>query len=207
MTRAIPEYWIERLFARMEAIYAARFHDFWRNVDDFDAVKRIWREGLADMSDADLRRGVAALFHTRPVPDLPAFRDLCRPAPRQFTTQPPHECLTDQRQQLTSEGEAQLERIKAMTKKAFLPDSPRADGIAWAYRLLANAEKGHAVNAMQIAFAHEAIRSYETTHQRIDAGNAAGDELELPQRVPSPHIYTDEPRQREPGDDDEEIAA
>ncbi|WP_250532262.1 hypothetical protein [Caballeronia sp. ATUFL_F1_KS39] len=201
MTRAVSEHWIERLFSRMESIYGARFHDFWRNVEDLNKTKKIWREGLADMTDLDLRRGVAALFHTRSVPDLPAFRELCRPVPKQFETPmiPPHSCLTDQRPTITPEGIAQLAYIKTIVADTF--EQARPDGIEWARRLPANAKEGQAINAVQIEFAEDAIRRWEMTHHQAERDDDQPDEL--PPRVPSPHIYGD----REPGSDDEELAS
>ncbi|TCK37996.1 hypothetical protein B0G84_3298 [Paraburkholderia sp. BL8N3] len=201
MTRNVPEHWVERLFARMQSIYGARFQDFWRNVDDLDEVKAVWREGLASVADEDLRRGVAALFHTRNVPDLPAFLELCRPTPQQFA---PHECLSDQRQRLTPNGEAQLDRIKAMVKATSQSNNTRTGHIRWAVRLLERATNGEHITAFQVAFAEEAIKRWEATHGPIDAsdGEPIREPIELPRVVPSPHIY-DPAAGREPGSDDD----
>ncbi|MDR5757879.1 hypothetical protein [Caballeronia sp. LZ035] len=165
-----------------------------------DEVKTTWRAGLAEFNDEALKRGVAALFHEKSPPDLPRFRQLCHPTPQQFVT---HTALTDQRHRMTPEGFAQLKRIKGllMANPAYLPNSHRADGIQWAYKLLDKATRGQA-NAMQVAFAEDAIRRWKASHHVAD--REGDDELtDLPRRIPSPHIYGD----CEPGSDDEEAAA
>lgn len=201
MTRKATDRVVDLVFRRMASLYGNAFAEKWRGVDA-DDVRDTWATGLGGFTDQQIVVGLERLFHHPGPPDLPAFMALCRP---QIAT---NECLTDERQRLTSEGEAQLERIKAMTKKAaFLPDSPRGDSIEWAYRMLAKAEQGHAYNAMQIAFARDAIRNYEATHH-VERDHEDETDFDLPAPIPSPHIYSNEPvRQREPGDDDEEIAA
>ncbi|MGF6986513.1 hypothetical protein QFZ99_006054 [Paraburkholderia atlantica] len=179
MLRSIPEHWIERLFARMESIYGARFQDFWRGVSDPADVKAVWREGLAGQSDEALRRGVAALFHERHPPTLPRFLELCAPQPAMYTRNDP--ALTDDRRTSPGEAREQLARIREMAS-ALLREhgAPVGGGIRWAHRLLQRAENGEHITAHQIGFAKSAIESYGRTHGRNENGH-----------------------QREPGSDDE----
>ncbi|MBC8638292.1 hypothetical protein IAG25_15840 [Caballeronia sp. EK] len=201
MSASLPESIVTRLFVRMLSLWGTRFTALWADSDEAE-VKRVWAKGLAHTKPDDFTRGLGALFHEPKPPDLPRFLELCRPVPQQFAT---HALLLrDDRASMTPEGFAQLQRIKGllMANPAYLPNSPRADGIQWAYKLLDNAAKGHAVNAMQVAFAEDAIRRWHATHH-VAEREADDEPIDLPQRIPSPHIYGD----REPGSDDEKAAA
>lgn len=46
----LPTPWIERLFARFEGMYGAKFHDAWRGTD-LANVKAVWAEDLAGFAD------------------------------------------------------------------------------------------------------------------------------------------------------------
>ncbi|MBB5469355.1 hypothetical protein HDG32_005502 [Paraburkholderia sp. CI2] len=180
MIRAIPEPWIERLFARMESIYGSRFHDMWRGGEIVE-IKATWREGLANVTDEGLKRGVAALFHEQHPPTLPRFIDLCRPQPAMYT--PNVAALTDDRRSSPEVAREQLAKIRE-TANGLLRQhgAPAGGGIRWAYRLLQRASDGEHITAHQIAFAKEAIENYNLTHGRIE-------------------------RSREPGSDDEDCVA
>lgn len=197
MPASLPESVVTRLFAHMLSLWGTRFTALWADSDE-KTVKRVWAKALANTKPEDFKRGLAALFHEPKPPDLPRFLELCRPTPQQFVM---HAMLDDQSRRMTPEGFSQLQRIKGflMGNPAYLPNSHRADGIQWAYKLLNNAATGHAVNAMQIAFAEDAIRRWHATHHVSE--QEAEDVIDLPRRIPSPHIYGD----REA--DDEEAAA
>ncbi|MGF6607087.1 hypothetical protein OKW45_001987 [Paraburkholderia sp. WSM4175] len=171
MGRAIPEYWIERLFARMESIWGARFQDFWRNVSDPNEVKAVWGEGLADVTDEGLKRGVAALFHEPGPPTLPRFLELCRPQPAMYT--PNRAALTDERRTAPGEAREQLARIREIAAGLLREHgAPAGGGIRWAFRLLQLAENGEHITANQIGFAKEAIENYNRTHGQHENGHA-----------------------------------
>lgn len=70
---------IERLFARLAAMYGARFADLWRGAD-IEHVKRVWAEELSDYTRDEIARGVAACRSRDWPPTLPEFLKLCRPA-------------------------------------------------------------------------------------------------------------------------------
>ncbi|SAL05989.1 hypothetical protein AWB78_07813 [Caballeronia calidae] len=214
MTRAIPEHWVERLFDRMQSIWGARFADFWRNSPEPDAVKAVWREGLADLTDNALRRGVAALIHEKAPPTLPRFRELCHVDPMYVAPSVP--VLTHEHR-ITPVGIDNKAKIDAILAKHRLPKrepGPGTDGIKWAFKILREANERD-VPLNKLANAQDAIRNWCASHgcSRDDFDENGdwirdpiarhADDVELPPLVDSPHIY----REREPGDDDEEIAA
>lgn len=112
MPRNVPEFWIERLFERMTSLYGSRFVDQWRD-GNLEDVKRVWREGLAIVTDEGLKRGVAALFHEKLPPTLPRFIELCRNEPMQNTSTQP--ALTGPRVVTPAAREA-LDRINEILK-------------------------------------------------------------------------------------------
>lgn len=71
--------WVDRLFARLWAMYGNRFAQMWAG-QDMDAVKAIWRDELADLAPDEIRTGVAACKSRDWPPTLPEFVKLCRPA-------------------------------------------------------------------------------------------------------------------------------
>ncbi len=74
---ALPEEWIERLFARFEAMYGARFADAWKGCD-LRNVKFVWAETLGSLSRDELSAGVAGCMTREWPPTLPEFVTLCR---------------------------------------------------------------------------------------------------------------------------------
>lgn len=77
---ALPEHWIERLFARFEAMYGARFADAWKGCD-LKNVKVVWAESLGTYSRDELAAGVAGCMAKDWPPTLPEFLRLCRQPP------------------------------------------------------------------------------------------------------------------------------
>lgn len=75
---AVPESWIDSLFARMSAMYGAKFADLWRGTD-LAVVRRLWGVELASVSRDELKAGVDALTKRPFPPTLPEFLSLCRP--------------------------------------------------------------------------------------------------------------------------------
>lgn len=74
----IPMPWIEKLFARLTAMYGNRFLDMWRGLN-MKEIKAVWAEQLAGMSGQEIRTGVQALIGRDFPPSLPEFIKLCRP--------------------------------------------------------------------------------------------------------------------------------
>src|SRR5579872_932889 len=76
---ALPEKWIERLFAEMSMTYGRKFTDQWGGQDPH-ALKRFWATKLAGFTGEELKRGVATLQLREWPPTLPEFVKLCRPS-------------------------------------------------------------------------------------------------------------------------------
>jgi len=74
----LPEPWIERLFARFEAMYGARFADAWKGCS-IAHVKAVWAEDLGGFSRDELAAGIAGCRSRDWPPTLPEFMKLCRP--------------------------------------------------------------------------------------------------------------------------------
>lgn len=71
--------WVERLFARLSAMYGARFADMWSGLD-MAKVKAAWAEDLGDLTLDEVTRGVSACKLRDWPPTLPEFLSLCRPS-------------------------------------------------------------------------------------------------------------------------------
>lgn len=71
--------WIDRLFARLGAMYGNRFALMWEG-QDMDGVKSVWMEDLADFTPDEITAGVAACKTREWPPTLPEFVRLCRPS-------------------------------------------------------------------------------------------------------------------------------
>ena len=74
---AFPDSAIERLFARFEGMYGAKFADAWKGCD-LRNVKSVWAETLGALSRDELARGVAGCMTKEWPPTLPEFVKLCR---------------------------------------------------------------------------------------------------------------------------------
>ncbi|WP_322092792.1 hypothetical protein [Paraburkholderia bannensis] len=174
MSRAIPEAWIEKLFARMASIWGSRFADMWRDTD-LDEVKSVWRASLSDVTDDGLRRGVSKLIHHLHPPDLPAFRRLCEAEPAMY--QQNTLALTDERRTPPEQAREQLAQIRDLAKGLLREHgAPAGGGIRWAYRLLQRAADGERITPHQIAFAKEAIENFNRTHGRAKREPGSDDE-------------------------------
>jgi len=210
----IPDHWIARLFAKMLAIWGDGFTRKWEGVD-MNELKATWAQGLAGFNEAALKRGYAALFHEKFPPDLPRFIDLCRIAPEHLAPTLP--AITHEHR-ITDVGEANLAKIRALLKPiAERAEVPRIfTGIEWAFRILREADVNARIPLHKLSFANDAISRWCISHHctrddldehgkwvRVVPASLVKDEIELPPRVPSPHIYTGDEDPREPGMDDE----
>ena len=90
---ALPEPWIERLFARFEAMYGARFADAWKwGLQHRPSSKAVWAEDLGVQQDEcrwhrkDAGPGLAAVVRrvhaTLPAADRPPGRTASKPSSR-----------------------------------------------------------------------------------------------------------------------------
>jgi hypothetical protein len=75
---ALPLPWVEKIFSVMSASYGTLFADRWRGMN-LGEVKAAWASKLADLTPAELKRGLNSLGGFPPT--LPEFALLCRPKP------------------------------------------------------------------------------------------------------------------------------
>lgn len=80
---ALPDGWLERIFARFEDYYGAKFLDMWRGTD-ISRVKATWSEKLSAYADRPeaIRYALDSLDNHPFPPTLPEFLTLCNAAPR-----------------------------------------------------------------------------------------------------------------------------
>jgi hypothetical protein len=74
---AIPQRWVETLFAKMSAFYGSRFADMWRGSNVLE-VQKAWAIELKKLSSAQLKAGVDALTAFTKPPSLPEFIEHCK---------------------------------------------------------------------------------------------------------------------------------
>lgn len=75
---ALPEAWISTLFEKMTTFYGSKFLDMWRGTD-MSLLRRMWAVELAQLTNAELKRGSSTLISRQFPPTLPEFVLLCRP--------------------------------------------------------------------------------------------------------------------------------
>jgi len=75
---AVPQRWVDDLFARMSGMYGSKFADLWRGVD-LSVVRKMWGQELAKLTKDELKFGVHALMGRPFPPTLPEFVSLCKP--------------------------------------------------------------------------------------------------------------------------------
>jgi hypothetical protein len=76
---AVPEAWVDRLFAVMSAAYGARFADLWRGSNLAD-VRRLWGIELFRLTREQLKAGRENLTALPKPPTLPEFIIHCKQA-------------------------------------------------------------------------------------------------------------------------------
>lgn len=83
LSKALPNAWIDRLFARLAAVYGNKFADMWANQDVGD-VKAFWAREMSGYTADEIRTGIESLrvAHATWPPSLYEFMDLCRPVAR-----------------------------------------------------------------------------------------------------------------------------
>lgn len=73
---SLPDNVIDRLFARLEALYGAKFADVWKNCD-LENVKSVWADELGGMTRDELLAGLNGCKMKDWPPTLPEFIKLC----------------------------------------------------------------------------------------------------------------------------------
>jgi hypothetical protein len=69
--------WIERIFARLSAIYGSEFTHKWSDVDN-DEMKRTWASILGGFNAEDIAMAIKACHALPKAPNAPEFAALCR---------------------------------------------------------------------------------------------------------------------------------
>lgn len=80
--------WINKLFARMSAMYGIRFLDMWKGTD-LEEVKAVWAEKLAGFYEMPgcIKAAIDSCDDRPWPPTLPEFLGLCRDAARRLGNQ------------------------------------------------------------------------------------------------------------------------
>lgn len=204
----IPEHWAARILAKCHRIWGDGFTRKWAPLEANDLIDT-WREGLAGMNEEALMRGYKALFSMQYPPDLPQFKAAC-------VINPAHQFpAIEHKHSITEDGSASLAKVRAMLKPLSERDEVPANmtGIEWAAKIVREAnDTRERIDLLRLAHAQESLKTWCALHHcSLDdldedgkwkggeryAWRRVPDEVELPPRVPSPHIY------REPGEDDE----
>lgn len=78
---ALPSAWIERLFARLAAIYGNKFSDMWAG-QSIASVRDMWAAEMSGLTASQIRAGLMQLRSKHPTwpPTLYEFMDLCKPS-------------------------------------------------------------------------------------------------------------------------------
>lgn len=74
---AIPDSWIDALFAKMSALYGNKFADMWRE-SNMQSVKSVWAQELSKLTREQMARGANSLINQEWPPSLPQFIKMCR---------------------------------------------------------------------------------------------------------------------------------
>lgn len=144
---ALPESWVDKLFARFAAMYGRHWFDQWADVPMPD-VKAAWREDLARMSGDQIRK---ALEHCKAQckfpPTCPEFVALCKAFAPAF----------DRSRALPERysGEIAPEVRAAIAK--LLDAQAKADPKDWARRILKGEAEGNYHNFYGIECAKRAL--------------------------------------------------
>ncbi|MBR8169004.1 hypothetical protein KDX27_14890 [Burkholderia cenocepacia] len=153
--QAVPQKWVETIFATMAAFYGARFADLWRGSKTAE-VKRVWGVELAKLSADQMRAGRENLTALSKPPTLPEFVGFCRQArSEQAASTAPQ--LTDQKPADRATVEANLGTIRRAQERV-LRREPTAE---WAFKLLMRGKSasGAALPSEVVRCARDAIVS------------------------------------------------
>jgi hypothetical protein len=142
---ALPDGWVDRLFARFATLYGKHWLDLWADVP-IDAVKATWSEQLTGCDGEQIRKALEHCSHNNKFPPTcPEFVALCRdfrggpallglPAPRGGEIDP---------------------RVLAEIRK--LTSAKKPDPVDWARRILKEVSEGTYRYPLGIKMAQEAL--------------------------------------------------
>jgi len=129
---AIPQRWVEALFASMSATYGVRFADLWRGTK-IDQVKRNWGIELSKLSSQQMRAGRESMINLEKPPTLPEFVAHCRRARVEAAAAEAPKQLEQQMPLITPEQAEENRQLLARTLGRMQRAEPSAE---WAFRLV-----------------------------------------------------------------------
>lgn len=140
------ESWVERIFARMSAMYGRLFAEMWAGTE-LQTVKAVWADDLAPFSGQQIAWAMEQCKARDLPPTLPMFRSLCQQAPRPETPalpppRVPREVAQERAQQLRKTAELAARRHAGDTSWARTAPADGARGSLWERRIIELAEAG-----------------------------------------------------------------
>lgn len=170
------ESWVERIFARMSAMYGRLFADMWAGAD-LRQVKAAWAEDLGPFCGKQIAWAMEQCKARELPPTLPAFRNLCQNAPRPEAPalpapRVPQEVAQERLHQLRKSAQAIAQRQDFLSW-AKTPPTYGAAGSVWERMIIELAEAGDArfVAILRDHVAAGVIRS-ERGHAVLETGGA-----------------------------------
>lgn len=134
MHSALPDNWIDALFARLTGLYGNRFTNMWASIDP-KLVRNTWATELAGVKPASIRYALEHLPDEFP-PTALQFRKLCLMAP-------------DETVALTNQKSAAPEVVRAVLAGIQRP-AGGFDPKGWAHALKARHEAGERLKPFQV---------------------------------------------------------
>lgn len=155
------ELWVERIFARMAAMYGRLFADMWAGAD-LAEVKAAWADDLGPFGGAQIAWAMEQCKTRELPPTLPGFRNLCQQAPRpEALALPAPKVPHDVAQQRAQELRRNAEKIAGR----------RVDGAAWARMPPAGGARGTPWEKAVIELAESGdVRFIEILAEHVDRG-------------------------------------
>jgi len=160
---AVPQKWVETIFATMSAYYGSKFANLWRSAK-IDTVKRAWGIELSKISVDQIKAGRNNLSSLNNPPTLPEFICFCKQS-RIDSMHEHQNLLRDESQRASRETiDSNVPLIKKSIKSYRQP-KPTAE---WAYKLIIKSESNLNIPFSVKEIAKSAIMS--------DAGSAVIDQ-------------------------------
>lgn len=140
------ELWVERIFARMAAMYGRLFADMWAGAD-LAEVKAAWADDLGPFCGTQIAWAMEQCKTRELPPTLPGFRNLCQQAPRPEARalpapKVPHDVAQQRAQELRSNAEKVAGRRVDGAAWARTPPAGGASGTPWEKAVIDLAEAG-----------------------------------------------------------------
>lgn len=140
--------WIERIFARLAAIYGKEFAYKWGEVN-VDEVKATWADALAGFDGEAIKGALTACEDVAKCPNLPEFKAMCRQAmqgrPQDRAESARHEPETpiDRAKVINMISEVAARFSGREQKPTFeINRIPVTQGRRWAYALIVRESEG-----------------------------------------------------------------